>query len=252
LQSPHTIQLYDFGVTDDGTFYYVMEYLNGLDLETLIEKYGPVSAERAVHFMLQISESLEEAHQIGLVHRDIKPANIFTSVYGGKYDFIKVLDFGLARFSQEQQGLTMADSAIGTPAFMAPEAALGVTVDARADLYALGAVGYWLLTGRLVFEGETPYATVLDHIRKAPVPPSRRTELQIPQALDRIIMMCLEKDPANRPASARKLAEMLREVDLGSEWDPSKAKRWWEMHRPAVTGRRPAVKIEEPVPLEAA
>jgi serine/threonine-protein kinase len=126
--------------------------------------------------MLQIGESLEEAHQIGLVHRDIKPANIFTSIHGLQHDFIKVLDFGLARFSQGHQRLTMSNSASGTPAFMAPEAALGETLDARADIYALGAVGYWLMTGRLVFEGETPFATILDHIRKAPVPPSRRTE----------------------------------------------------------------------------
>jgi serine/threonine-protein kinase len=214
LRSQHTIQLYDFGVTDGGAFYYVMEYLDGLDLETLVEKYGPVPAERAVHFMLQISDSLEEAHQIGLVHRDIKPANIFTSFHGVQYDFIKVLDFGLAKFSQEQKGVTMSDSASGTPAFMAPEAALGQTVDARADLYALGAVGYWLLTGRLVFEGETPYATVLDHIRKAPVPPSRRTEIRIPESLERIIMMCLEKDPANRPASAHELTPCCAKSNL--------------------------------------
>ena len=252
LQSQHTIQLYDFGVTDDGDFYYVMEYLNGLDLETLVEKYGPVPAERAIHFMLQISDSLAEAHQIGLVHRDIKPANIFTSIHGMQYDFIKVIDFGLAKFSQDQNGLTIADSVSGTPAFMSPEAALSESVDARADIYALGAIGYWLLTGRLVFEGETPYATVLDHVRKTPVAPSRRTELEIPESLERIIMMCLEKNPANRPASARELARMLREVDLKSEWDQAKAERWWQVHHPEATGRRPVVEIEESVPMEVA
>lgn len=252
LQSQHTIQLYDFGVTDDGAFYYVMEYLNGLDLESLVEKYGPVPAERAVHFMLQITDSLEEAHRLGMVHRDIKPANIFTSTYGVQYDFIKLLDFGLAKFAQEQSSLTMADSASGTPAFMAPEAALGETVDARSDIYALGAVAYWLLTGRLVFEAETPYATVMDHIRKAPVPPSRRTELPIPASLERIIMMCLEKDPASRPASARALAEMLKEVKLESKWDQARAEKWWQVHRPEPTGRRPSVKIDEPVRVEVA
>jgi eukaryotic-like serine/threonine-protein kinase len=252
LQSQHTIQLYDFGVTDDGAFYYVMEYLNGLDLETLVEKYGPVPAERAVHFLLQISDSLEEAHQIGLVHRDIKPANIFTSIHGVQYDFIKVLDFGLAKFSEDQKGLTIADSVSGTPAFMSPEAALGESIDARTDIYALGAVGYWLLTGQLVFEGETAYATVLDHVRRTPTPPSRRTELEIPESLESIIMMCLEKDPANRPASARELAERLREVVLRSEWDQSKAARWWHVHHPEATGRRPAVQIEEPVRVEVA
>jgi eukaryotic-like serine/threonine-protein kinase len=252
LQSQHTIQLYDFGVTDDGAFYYVMEYLNGLDLETLVEKYGPVPAERALNFMLQITDSLEEAHRAGLVHRDIKPANIFTSIHGVQHDLVKVLDFGLAEFSDKHAGLTMSGSAAGTPAFMAPEAALGETVDARTDLYALGAVGYWLLTGRLVFEGETPYATVLDHVRKAPVPPSRRTELEIPESLERIIMMCLEKDPAKRPGSARELGQMLQKVELAAKWDEPRAARWWQMHRPAATGRRPTVEIEKPVSMEVA
>jgi len=252
LQSQHTIQLYDFGVTDDGSFYYVMEYLNGLDLETLVEKYGPVPAERAIHFMLQITDSLEEAHRIGLVHRDIKPANIFTSIHGLNHDFVKVLDFGLAKFNQEQKGVTMSSSAAGTPAFMAPEAALGGVVDARADLYALGAVGYWLLTGHLVFEAETPYAMVLDHVRKAPMPPSRRTELKIPEQLERIIMMCLEKDPASRPTSAEELARMLREVPMNRTWDDARAERWWQLHRPEPTGRRPAIEMQEPVRLDVA
>src|SRR5215831_15676032 len=243
LQSQHSIQLYDFGVTDDGAFYYVMEYLNGLDLETLVEKYGPVPAERAVHFLLQVTDSLEEAHRIGLVHRDIKPANIFTSIHGVQHDFVKVLDFGLAKLAQGQNGVTTSGEASGTPAFMAPEAALGNTIDARADLYALGAVGYWLLTGHLVFEAETAYATVLDHIRKTPVPPSRRTELPIPASLERIIMMCLEKDPARRPASARELARMLREVKFDAKWDDARAEHWWHMHRPQATGRRQAIQM---------
>jgi serine/threonine-protein kinase len=134
---------------------------------------------------------------------------------------------------------------------MAPEAALGETLDARTDLYSLGAVGYWLLTGRLVFEGETPYSTVLDHIRKAPVAPSRRTELEIPESLERIIMMCLEKDPAKRPESAQELAEMLRRVEVAEEWTEARAMRWWEVHRPAATGRRP-IQIEKTVSAEVA
>src|SRR5262249_18322410 len=129
----------------------------------------------------------------------------------------------------------------------------GKTVDARADLYGLGAVAYWLLTGHLVFEAETPYATVLDHICKVPVPPSRRTELPIPASLERIIMMCLEKDPAKRPSSAREVARMLREVKLDTTWDEARAERWWQTHRPQATGRRqtmrPGGKL---VPTEAA
>jgi len=251
LQSQHTIQLYDFGVTDDGAFYYVMEYLNGLDLETLVNKYGPLPAERVVHLLSQVCESLDEAHKLGMVHRDIKPANIIAGLHGINYDFVKVLDFGLAKFKQETN-VTVSGLAGGTPAFMAPEAALGEgAVDGRADLYALGAVGYWLLTGKLVFEAETAYATVLDHIRKTPVPPSRRTELEIPASLERIILRCLEKDPAKRPESARELAWLLKDVEVSEPWTQERAERWWQAHRPEVT--RPApIQIEEPAVVEVA
>jgi serine/threonine-protein kinase len=244
LQSQHTIQLYDFGVTDDGALYYVMEYLNGLDLETMVERYGPVPAERAIHFMLQACESLQEAHQVGLIHRDIKPANLIAGPHGVHYDFVKVLDFGLAKSCMQPGNVTVSGFAGGTPAFMSPEAALGETIDGRADIYALGAVGYWLLTGKLVFEAETAYATVLDHIRKTPVPPSRRTELEIPADLERIIMACLEKDPARRPAGARELAALLRRVDLAQPWTQERAERWWSVHRPEVTNQ-PPIQIEE-------
>jgi serine/threonine-protein kinase len=240
-------------VTDDGALYYVMEYLNGLDLETLVEKYGPVPAERAVHFMLQATESLEEAHRVGLVHRDIKPANIVSSLHGMQYDFVKVLDFGLAKFNHpDANAVTMTGVAGGTPAFMAPEAALGdTTVDGRADLYALGAVGYWLLTGKLVFEAETAYATVLDHVRKMPVPPSRRTELEIPYELERVIMACLEKEPAKRPSSAKELARMLREIKLDEPWTQERAERWWQAHRPEVAQPAP-IQIEDRSLVEVA
>jgi serine/threonine-protein kinase len=253
LQSQHTIQLYDFGVTDDGAVYYVMEYLDGLDLQTLVDTYGPISAERTIHFLIQILESLEEAHNIGLVHRDIKPANIFVSRYGLHYDFIKVLDFGLARFTQTTEvGWTAPALATGTPAYMAPESALNAgNVDARTDLYAVGAVGYWLLTGKLVFEGATAYATVLDHVRTAPTPPSQRTEIDIPAALEQIILACLEKDPQNRPQSAAELAERLRAVAVTAPWTEQGAERWWQAHHPAMTLR--AAKPQLPrLPGEAA
>jgi serine/threonine-protein kinase len=173
-------------------------------------------------------------------------------LYGGQYDFIKVLDFGLARFSQtEENGLTMTGMAGGTPAFMAPEIALnGSKVDARADIYALGCVAYWLLTGKLLFEAETPYATVLDHVRKAPVPPSRRTEMEIPESLERIIMACLEKDPAKRPPSASELGRLLKATKLAESWTAERAERWWRAHRPEVAHAAP--RIEEPVLMEGA
>jgi hypothetical protein len=243
LQSQHTIQLYDFGVTDEGALYYVMEYLQGLDLQTLVDRYGPVPPERAVHFLLQILESLDEAHRAGLVHRDIKPANLFTSKYGIHYDFIKVLDFGLARFSGRQDnGLTISDMGAGTPAFMAPESAVNAgDVDARADLYAVGAVAYWMLTGKPVFEGPSAYAILLDHVRKAPIPPSQRMETEMPPALEQLIMACLEKDPQNRPQTAAELVAGLRAIEFVRPWTPQRAENWWRMHRPMSPGERVVV-----------
>jgi serine/threonine-protein kinase len=250
LQSQHTIQLYDFGVTDEGALYYVMEYLEGVDLQTLVDKYGPVPPERAVYLLLQILESLDEAHKAGLVHRDIKPANIFASKYGLHYDFIKVLDFGLARFSgPSDQATTVADAGVGTPAFMAPESATnGADVDARADLYAVGAVAYWMLTGKPVFEGPTPYAVILDHLRTPPIPPSQRMETELPPALEQIIMACLEKEPANRPRSASELAERLRAVRFVTPWTAQRAESWWLMHRPtSAPAETPAPVFEKAI-----
>jgi eukaryotic-like serine/threonine-protein kinase len=238
LQSQHTVQVYDFGVTEDGALYYVMEYLEGLDLQTLIDSYGPIPPERAVHFLLQILESLDEAHRVGLVHRDIKPANIFASKYGVHYDFIKVLDFGLARCVENSRTPgTMLSMVAGTPAYMAPESALNAEdADVRADLYAVGAVGYWMLTGSLVFEGQTDYETLLEHMNKAPVPPSQRSETAIPAELEQLIMACLEKDPHKRPQSAAELMARLKVVRIHEAWTPERAEHWWHAHRPATQG----------------
>jgi serine/threonine-protein kinase len=236
LQSQHTVQVYDFGVTEEGDLYYVMEYLHGLDLQTLVDTYGPVPAERAVHFLLQMLESLDEAHQAGLVHRDIKPANIFVSKYGLRYDFIKVLDFGLARaIRSADSGGTVFPMVAGTPAFMAPESAFDTrNADVRADVYAVGAVAYWMLTGRLLFEGLSAYETLLEHSQRTPMPPSQRTENEIPQSLERLIMACLDRDPGKRPQSASELMMRLREVALANPWTPARAEHWWRTHRPAV------------------
>jgi eukaryotic-like serine/threonine-protein kinase len=215
-----------------------MEMLRGIDLQTLVEKYGPVPAERTGYFLRQICSSLEEAHQSGLVHRDIKPANIYICRYGLEYDFIKVLDFGIVKSREERAGqsqLTNTGGTTGTPAFMAPEIALGNEIDARADIYALGCVAYWLLTGRLVFEEETSLATILAHANKLPVPPSQRTEIEIPPRLEELILSCLEKDPQRRPSSAGEIQRTLMQYGLAGSWTSERAENWWKMHMPERT-----------------
>ena len=238
LQSPHTVQLYDFGLAEDGRLYYVMELLNGIDLEQLVQRYGPVPSERVIHILKQVCHSLAEAHTNGLVHRDIKPANIFISRIASELDFVKVLDFGLVKLDRygdqpDQLRLTRADSASGTPGYMAPEIVLGETeYDHRVDLYALGCVAYWLLTGRMVFERDTPMKVMLDHARSPAPRLSTRTELSIPRALEDIVMSCLEKDPAQRPTSAEKLEAQLAACPVPSPWTAERAARWWQVHLP--------------------
>jgi serine/threonine-protein kinase len=250
LSSPHTIDLYDFGLTEDGAFYYVMELLHGIDLETLVEKYGPVPAERTAHFLHQICSSLEEAHRSGLVHRDIKPANIYTCRYGVEYDFVKVLDFGVVKSTEASAGLTqltIADAAAGTPGFMAPEMALGAKdIDGRADIYGVGCVAYWLLTGKLVFEEETPIATMLAHAHKTPVPPSSRTELDVPSQLERLIMSCLEKEPQRRPSTAGEIIRDLSQYRLTGSWTSEHAEKWWRLHMPEKAKAGPDGEPREP------
>jgi serine/threonine-protein kinase len=241
LHSHHTIELYDFGITAEGTFFYVMELLDGFDLETLVEEYGPLPAERCVHLLLQVCDSLQDAHLSGLIHRDIKPANIYLCRYGHRDDMIKVLDFGLVKatgdFLAGGTRLTGAGQTTGTPAYMSPELALGEEViDARADIYALGCVAYWLLTGQLVFDATSPMKLVLQHVQDEPVPPSERTELSIPEALDEVILHCLRKSPDERPQSAAEVARALERVPLPSAWDAERATRWWQTHAPP-TGR---------------
>ncbi len=230
LQSPHTVSLYDFGILEDGTFYYVMEMLDGLDLATLVERFGPLSPERTVYLLKQVCESLAEAHQSHLVHRDIKPANIHSCRFAGKHDFIKVLDFGLVKqlAGSDETQLTEIGSATGTPAFMPPEIALGHDVDGRADLYSLGCVAYWLLTGEIVFEGKTAFDVVTKHVSSPPVAPSKRTGVSIPESLERSILSCLEKKPEDRPGGAKELLRQLSKCKLESEWNESEAKDWWE------------------------
>jgi serine/threonine-protein kinase len=240
LRSPHTVEIYDFGVTEDRTLYFVMELLDGMDLETLVRTHGPVPARRAIHILRQVCESLEEAHARGLVHRDIKPANIHVGRLGLRHDFVKVLDFGLVKtvaVAERQQTLaTDAGMTPGTPAYMAPELALGEAVDGRADLYAVGCVAFYLLTGRLVFEADTGLQMIARHLQAAPAAPSTRAPLPIPPALDELVLACLAKSPAERPRSAAALERSL--AALGTEpWGEEEARTWWASH-----GRESGVK----------
>jgi eukaryotic-like serine/threonine-protein kinase len=228
LRSPHTVELYDFGVTEDGTLYTVMELLDGMTLQALVRDHGPLPAARVVHVLRQVCDSLEEAHVSGLVHRDIKPANIHVGRLGLRHDFVKVLDFGLVKSVAEREpGLaTEIGLTPGTPAYMAPEAAGADAVDARADIYALGCVAYYLLTGKLVFDGSSAIQMMARHLQEAPVPPSRRTEQFVPAALDHLVLACLAKDPADRPQSAAAVAHALDAV-AGGAWSDADATAWW-------------------------
>ena len=232
LRSPHTVELYDFGVTDDGTLYLVMELLTGMDLEWLVRTRGPVPPARAIHILRQVCDSLEEAHTRGLVHRDIKPANIHVGRLGLADDFVKVLDFGLVKSagpSGEQSLATTDGLDVGTPAYMAPEVALGEPLDGRADLYALGCVAYYLLTGQLVFEAESAFQLVAKHLQAEPAAPSERAPFPVPAALDEVVLACLAKLPADRPPSAAALARSLAAVEV-APWDEAQAAEWWTVN----------------------
>ncbi len=237
LQSPHTINVYDFGISRDGTFYYVMELLDGLDLSSLVQGHGPQSPERVVHILRQACHSLFEAHQRGLIHRDIKPANIFLCRYATEVDFVKVLDFGLVKNVDTSQRpelqVTQAGMVAGTPGFMAPETVAGVGgVDGRADLYALGCVGYWLLSGKEVFAGPTTMSVLIAHLKEPPPALSAQCSQPIPEGLERVISSCLEKDPAKRPQTAGELSRQLGELGLEERWTAERAAAWWAEYRP--------------------
>jgi serine/threonine-protein kinase len=249
LSSPHTIRVFDYGITDEGTFYYVMELLTGRDLESLVRDFGPVPADRALFLLRQACHSLADAHARGLVHRDIKPANIYACRMGLEYDFVKVLDFGLVKVHDRSSTQTLATLDIhttGTPAYMAPEIILGeADVDRRADVYALGCVVYYLLTGQLVFEADTPMKMLMQHVQARPIPPSQRTELRVPPELDAIVLRCLEKDPNRRPQHAEELLSIAYSCTTCESWNQQRAKAWWETHLPEMTG---PLTLEEPRP----
>jgi serine/threonine-protein kinase len=240
LQSPNTVYLYDFGVSHDGRFYYVMELLDGISLQTLVSTFGPQPAARVVRILIQICHSLEEAHHHGLVHRDLKPSNAMLCKVALDHDVIKVLDFGLAKCmdTTELSRITQDGTTTGTPGYIAPEVAMGEpAIDGRADIYALGCIAYFLLTGALVFEDSNPVKVALQHVQVPPVPPSARTELPIPAELEQIVLHCLAKKPEERPANASALARMLAECPI-DRWTASDADEWWSRHLPPTSTLR--------------
>jgi len=238
LNHPNTVRVYDYGVTEDGLWYYAMELLEGEDLGSVLKR-GPVEPARAADLLLQASRALAEAHRRGIVHRDIKPANLFLCTLGGDADFVKVLDFGLAKLAEggSSAHLTQTGMAVGTPSYVSPEVVLGHHADARSDVYALGAVLYALIAGRPPFAGDDMRSVLLAHLRDAPIPPSRVLGRPIPAALESIIMRCLEKDPNLRYADAGQLAEALM------HWRSAP-----QVETPTPAAEAPSLQIEAPPP----
>jgi DNA-binding NtrC family response regulator len=237
LTSPHTVELYDFGVSEAGAFFYVMEFLRGLDLQSLVTRFGPMPPERAVHLLGQACRSLQEAHAEGMVHRDIKPANLIACHLGAEFDFVKVLDFGMVTaHAEEDTALTQPGGIAGTPGYLPPECLQqGVEPDGRADLYSLGCVAWWLLTGEAVFPGLGGVGLLHAHACRAP----RRLRSvlpDVPEALDALVDACLAKSPNDRPQSAAALAAQLAAVHFEQPWTEARAREWWRAFVPEIAG----------------
>jgi tRNA A-37 threonylcarbamoyl transferase component Bud32 len=236
LRSPHTVTIYDFGFTRDGAFFYAMELLDGLDLERLVQEDGPQHPSRVIKILIQVCKSLAEAHQLGLVHRDIKPANIYLCRLGLEVDVAKVFDFGLVA-DRKGHGRTAASGvAQGTPAYMAPEQAQGLGTDGRSDLYALGAVAYWLLSGMTLFDEDDAFRTLAKQVHSTPRPLTQVARQIIPAPLLELIDALLAKDPDRRPATAQAVIAQLEPMDRADEelWPAARARAWWTTHRPPL------------------
>jgi len=225
------VEIYDYGHAEDRTFYYVMEYLPGLNLDELVRLHGPLPPDRIVHLLLQACDALREAHEQGLIHRDIKPANIFAAQRGGVFDVVKLLDFGLARpvTYQGDAHLTQDGVITGSPLYMSPEQATGEPTDERTDIYSLGAVAWFLATGRAPFEDPNPLKVILAHTHQTPGRPSD-IQPDIPAALDAVILQCLEKKPDDRPGTVAELRQLLQDVPASEGWSDAQAAAWWTCH----------------------
>ena len=250
MKSRNTIALFDYGVTNDGTFYYVMELLDGLDLESLIVRYGAQPAARVIQMLVQACSSLAEAHEHGLYHRDIKPPNLYLCRAADEVDIIKLLDFGIVQTVNEPPArvvtltkspiletpkLTQLGAMLGTPGFMAPEQILGMQIDGRADIYALGCVAWWLLTGNEVFSRDGGEAKVLQRHLYEELPPLReKVRGFMPPELEEIVKACLAKEADDRPRDARDLAKRLRAIQVSEDyvWSPERTNAWWRNYSP--------------------
>ncbi len=236
LQHPNTIGIYDFGHSGDGTFFYVMEYVDGITLQELVDRYGRQEPARVIHLLLQICGSLSEAHQLGMIHRDIKPSNILLTARAGLYDMIKLLDFGLVKrinsenpVADSSVELTTADGITGTPMYMSPESVRdAATANERSDLYSVGAVGYILLTGEVLFDDESSVDVCLKQLNEDPQRPSERINQPLPEDLQNVLMSCLRKSPEERPMTADDLADSLQHCQDANHWTPADAIQWWE------------------------
>jgi tRNA A-37 threonylcarbamoyl transferase component Bud32 len=233
LTHPNTITIFDVGRTPERSLYYAMEYLEGLDLQDLVDRFGPLPPARASYILKQACGSLAEAHSRDIVHRDIKPSNIFLTRRGGLYDFVKVLDFGLAKQVREEKTTAITQSGLlfGTPRYLAPETVYGSEkIDGRSDLYCLGGVAYFLLTGQPPFTAESSVEVVVDHVKTIPQRPTEVSETAIPSELDDIVMKCLEKQPDDRYQTAADLEAALDAVSFDDPWSRAKAEEWWTFH----------------------
>jgi eukaryotic-like serine/threonine-protein kinase len=241
LTHPNTITIYDYGRTADGVLYYAMELLDGATLEEVVEIDGPQPPARVIRIMEQVAGALGEAHSIGLIHRDVKPANIVLCRKGGELDVAKVVDFGLVKELDKRHAVTVSQEGTisGTPLYMAPEILTeSNAASARSDLYALGAVGYYLLTGEHVFGGKTVIEVLGHHLHSSPIPPSQRLGDPVPEDLERVILDCLDKDPSKRPQSAAELRQRLEACDSVSRWMQKSAEKWWAIHGATLDSTR--------------
>ena len=243
ISHPNIVSVYDFGRSPEGAFYYAMEFLDGVDLQRLVEEHGPLPPSRVVHILAQVAEALSEAHAVGLIHRDIKPANVIVCAHPRRSDLVKVVDFGLVKeLSGASPAVSDARLVTGTPLYMAPETITSPgESDPRSDLYALGAMGYFLLTGEPVFEGKTVVEVCGAHLHKAVVPPSLRTNTKIPADLEALLLRCLAKSRQDRPSSAEEIQRALRAMSVPL-WSAEEAQAWWGDRKRGVLTRKAAPK----------